>query len=371
MSRKGSRIFGKVSKKPKTPQFTAVLEEHVPPPPPSASRSFSKMRKETIERIALEEEEHKAIVQEIEDDVNAYQAHFGFYRQQHAFGFRINRDNDGHFHVNNVEQSNQQFNAFFEQENLQFNHFLAERKNDLFFHLNSQKVGGTTDYNDDTGNFNPTDFKRKYLAMDKEFRLHARTETKEYHAFLEALKPEALEAEFLKYDIHTYSDDWMVDLHFKPKDRLIIAYIPSDAGKSTLFRNFKHYYFDLDHVLSIGKRKHGKFRFLEWFCERQKDYSYLFNFLRSEIFLNRKLLRGKILLAHSPHEIPEKLRNISVEIKLMATRPQLNTRRYLFDYASLDNYHPEIPKVFLRYTDVHFFLYNFAVALGYNPFKFR
>jgi hypothetical protein len=362
-------LFGKVKKTSK-PQFS--IEHSPPPPPPKPSRTFNDLRKETIERISQEEREQKQVAKEIADEVASYNATFGVYNQINRYNHRIYQDNNGDWHVRNNVQGNRAFERFFEAENISFNHFLVQHKSDLVYHLNSQKTGGTSDYNDAAGNFSPTKFKSAYLNINNTFNVYNRTRDAEVEAELNSMADESVEELYLRYNSLYYQDRWMAEPMFTRNDGLIIAYMPSDAGKSVLFRNFKHYYFDIDHLKSIGTRKHEKFRFFNWLSIKQRNFDIYHNFFKNEIRLNLELIRGKILLAHSPAQIPENLRLRSTEVKLMVQKPVRSRRKqFAFDYASLDNYWPEVEKVFIDQESLHFFLYNYAVSLGYNPTVFR
>jgi hypothetical protein len=102
-------------------------------------------------------------------------------------------------------------------------------------------------------------------------------------------------------------------LFLERKTHLIFS--GSGSGKTTLANNFPDIFHDLDSLLTDDEKK--EVEIMAQKALKDGNWEPINNFWRLKVHLNQSAFKGKILLAHSPYQIPDYLMDNSVSFVLL------------------------------------------------------
>jgi len=100
-------------------------------------------------------------------------------------------------------------------------------------------------------------------------------------------------------------------------DLFHVVYIPSHGGKSTLTNNFSHLFCDIDDLLTEEEKRKFRFKLEKEIGREYVDYDSVNLYWQKKVAQNYHLIKNKILLAHTPSQIPDHLKKISKELILL------------------------------------------------------
>jgi len=144
---------------------------------------------------------------------------------------------------------------------------------------------------------------------------------------------------------------------FYRSSRTLIVYIPSGGSKTTLYNRFKKFFFDIDKLLWYDD-SFDKFHFIKNYVVETGEWHLLNNFWQELVAKYHKVFKDRILLAHSPHQIPVNLRKQCEELILLP-KDGNNPRDFNTNYQELIK-HKDIYKVSAYKSVFPYFIFNYA-----------
>jgi len=144
----------------------------------------------------------------------------------------------------------------------------------------------------------------------------------------------------------------------RKKTKFKIVYITSGGGKTTLSKRNK-IYLDIDAFIA---RHYEKFKIVEDFCIRYKDYNLMSLFFKHTFFYDVDFLQGKIILANHPNQLPNQFRLGYNEMIIIPSEMQWNVRFFDENYFSLLAVQGKI-KYFLNYQNYEAVIINHFIKV--------
>jgi hypothetical protein len=117
----------------------------------------------------------------------------------------------------------------------------------------------------------------------------------------------------------------------RSKTKFKIVYLTSGGGKTHLSKKH-HLYLDIDAFIA---RHYNKFKLVENFCAKYKDYSLMSLFFKHTFFNDIDFLQGKILLCNHPNQLPNQFRLGYNEMVLIPQQLNWDIRWFNENYFSL------------------------------------
>jgi len=117
----------------------------------------------------------------------------------------------------------------------------------------------------------------------------------------------------------------------KNKTKFKLVYLTSGGGKTTLSRT-NSLYLDIDHFIA---RHYDKFKIVESFCIKFKDYQLMSLFFKHSFFYDIDYLQGRIILLNHPNQVPNQFRLGTNEIVLIPQQLNWDIRFFNENYFSL------------------------------------
>jgi len=139
-----------------------------------------------------------------------------------------------------------------------------------------------------------------------------------------------------------------------------VVFLNSGGGKTTLKEKFPSYFFDIDDLLKI----YGYTTYIAQLstdAQKNSDWTAVNNFWKYLVYRSRSLFRGRILLAHSPDQIPSCLMQQHAPLVLISTKTRKKISKLNKDHLLSLNGYVKVISTYRGYQDLilcHFRMYR-------------